>query len=192
MRLLLKHPGSAFLQIHTDIWGLRISDLCSDEWKTVTPLVNFEDITCWDDVLPSTHYLLVTLSGSSSINKGGPPLDPPLLITCSPPLSNATFLSFSFLEPRQRSPLLTSFKEIIMLLEIFLAFNRRLLFTSILWQDCLHSCKNYLTLLKFQLAKFFKIAVFFPVFNCQSMFLLIIDTLNSASRILQCRWLREN
>ena len=62
--------------------------------------------------------------------KGGPPLDPPLLITCSPALSNSTFLSFSFLEPRQRSLLSTSFKEIIMLLEILLTFNRRLLFTS--------------------------------------------------------------
>ena len=94
----------------------------------------------------------------------------PLLITCSPALSNSTFLSFSFLEPRQRSPLLTSFIEVIMLLEILLAFNRRLLFTSILWQDCLHNCKNYLKLLKFQPAKFFKIAVFFAVFNYQSMF----------------------
>ena len=142
-----------------------------------TPLVSFEDIACWYDVFSSTHYLLVTFRGGSPKYKPPHPptpppfpLDQPLLITCSPALSNSTFLSFSFLEPRQRSPLLTSFKEVIMLLEILLAFNRRLLFTSILWQDCLHNCKNYLTLLKFQLAKFFKIAVFFAVFNCQSMF----------------------
>ena len=139
-----------------------------------TPLGSFEDIACWYDVLSSTHYLLVTFRGGSPKYTPPPPpplfLDPPLLITCSPALSNSTFLSFSFLEPRQRSPLLTSFIEVIMLLEILLAFNRRLLFTSILWQDCLHSCKNYLQLLKFQPAKFFKIAVFFAVFNYQSMF----------------------
>ena len=48
-----------------------------------TPLVSFEDIACWYDVLSSTHYLLVTFRGGSPKYKLPPRL--PWIRHCSLP-----------------------------------------------------------------------------------------------------------